>query len=201
MLYELLTAYLHNDDKLLERIANSDAEAFTLFFHQYRDKVYSVALKVSGSATVAEDAVQDIFLKVWMKRADLVGVRNITAWLNTITCNHVFTLLKQRTNKERKEITLEYLEIADPGMADTDKMVLSRETEAILKSAIKTLPLQQGKVYTLVKEYGLKREEVAMHLNLSAETVKVHLARAIKSIRDYCLMHMDIVLLFMMLAF
>ncbi|MBX3255309.1 MAG: sigma-70 family RNA polymerase sigma factor [Chitinophagaceae bacterium] len=201
MLYELLTAYLHNEDKLLERIANSDAEAFTIFFHQYRNKVYSVALKVSGAGPVAEDAVQDIFMKVWMKRADLAQVNNIGAWLNTITCNHVFTLLKRRTNKERKEITLEYLEIADPGMADTDKMVLSRETEAILKSAIKTLPPQQGKVYRLVKEYGWKREEVAMRLNLSAETVKVHLARAIKSIREYCLMHMDVVLLFVILTF
>lgn len=197
----MLTAYLHNEDELLERIANSDAEAFTLFFHQYRNKVYSVALKVSGSGAVAEDAVQDIFMKVWMKRADLVEVRNISAWLNTITCNHVFTLLKRRTNKELKEITLEYLEIADPGMTDTDKMVLSRETEAMLKSAIKALPSQQSKIYRLVKEYGLKREEVAMRLNLSSETVKVHLARAIKNIRDYCLMHMDIILLFMMLTF
>ena len=163
--------------------------------------MYSVALKVSGSGLVAEDAVQDIFMKVWMKRTDLVKVRNISAWLNTITCNRVFTLLKQRTNKERKEIALEYLEIADQGMTDPGKMVLSRETEAILKSAIKTLPLQQGKIYRLVKEYGLKREEVAMRMNLSAETVKVHLARAIKNIRDYCLLHMDIILLFMMLTF
>ncbi|MGN6437111.1 MAG: RNA polymerase sigma factor [Agriterribacter sp.] len=198
--YELLTACLHSEKKLLSRIANGDANAFTIFFHQYKNKIYSIALKVSGSEFIAEEAVQDIFMKVWMKRAELLHVNNLPAWLNTVTCNYMFTLLKRRGNKELREIALEQVEIADQGMTDTNRMVLSRETATILKKAVNTLPSQQGKVYRLVKEHGLKKEEVASQLNLSKETVKVHLAKAIKNIRTYCINHMDVILLLMMLC-
>lgn len=195
----MLSTCLHNEKKLLERIAGNDAGAFAIFFHHYKNKIYSIALKISGSAFLAEEAVQDIFMKVWMKRAELVQVHNVSAWLNTITCNHLFTVLKKRANRELREIALEQVEIADQGLSDTGKMVLNRETATILKKAINTLPSQQGKVYLMVKEYGLKKEEVATRLNLSAETVKVHLSKAIKNIRAYCLNHMDIILLLILM--
>lgn len=196
----MLTACLHSEKKILKRIANGDAQAFAIFFHQYKNKIYSIALKVSGSDFIAEEAVQDIFMKVWLKRSELMQVNNFSAWLNTVTCNHLFTLLKRRANKELKEIALEQVDIADSGSSDTDKMVLSRETATILKKAVNTLPTQQEKVYRLVKEYGMKKDEVAIHLNLSKETVKVHLAKAIKNIRAYCINHMDVVILSLQLS-
>jgi len=60
-----------------------------------------------------------------------------------------------------------------------------------LEKALYTLPPQQNKVYRLIKERGMKKEEVASQLNLSTETVKAHLSKAMKSIRAYYLAHMD----------
>lgn len=189
----MLTAYCHSERYLLERIAQNDADAFTSLFHLYKNKVYSVALKVSGSKFLAEEAVQDIFMKVWLKRNELPEIGNFSAWLNTVTGNHLFSLLKRRVAREKKEISLENaLNLTTP---DTDQTILNREIEVILNNAIDTLPSQQNKVYRLIKVHGLKREEVATHLNLSAETVKVHLSKAIKNIRAYCVNHMDLLLL------
>jgi RNA polymerase sigma factor (sigma-70 family) len=75
---------------------------------------------------------------------------------------------------------------------DTENRVLNNEYSRILQAAIDRLPEQQKLVYTLIKKEGYKREEAAEALQLSSETVKTHLAQAMRSIRAYCLAHLDI---------
>ena len=58
--------------------------------------------------------------------------------------------------------------------------------------AVDRLPSQQKKVYHLIKEHGMKREEAAVELNLSPETVKRHLSEAMQFIRVYCLSHLGV---------
>ncbi len=189
----MLTACDHNEKKLLARIAQDDAEAFTRLFHLYRNRIYSIAHRISGSDSLAEEVVQDIFMKVWLKRSDLTKVSNFPAWLHTVTSHHLFSLLKRRVARERKEISLESALVLDT--TDTEQTILHRDLEAILNRAISSLPTQQNKVFRLIKVYGFKKEEVASRLNLSTETVKVHLTKAIKNIRAYCVNHMDLLLL------
>lgn len=189
----MLTAFDHTEKKLLAQIARNDAEAFGRLFYLYKDKIYSIAYKISGSTQLAEEVVQDIFMKVWLKRSDLTEISNFPAWLNTVTSNHLFSLLKRRVAKEKREVSLESIQML--AITNTENDILQRDTEAVLNKAISSLPAQQNKVYKLIKVYGFKKEEVASQLNLSPETVKVHLTKAIKSIRAYCVNHMDLFLL------
>ena len=185
---ELLTAGLHNERELLLRIAHDDAHAFTCLFHYYKNKIYTIAYKLTESPAMAEEAVQEIFMKLWIKRKDLPGIEHFNAWLYTVARNHLFTLFK------RKAVACRPIGEIDPGCVfanDTEERILLRETETIIKKALHALPPQQNKVYHLIKEKGYKKEEVAAFLNLSPETVKIHLAKAMKNIRAYCLAHMD----------
>jgi len=185
----LLTACTYNEKNLLLRISQGDALAFTLLFNQYKDKVYTIAFKLTGCALTSEEAVQDIFLKLWVKRKDLSGIEYFTAWFNTIIRNYLFSLLKSRAARESREIA--FASKLSSFYNNADQPILLKETEALLEKALYTLPPQQNKIYRLIKERGMKKEEVASQLNLSTETVKAHLSKAIKSIRAYCLAHMD----------
>lgn len=74
-------------------------------------------------------------------------------------------------------------ELAD--MATVESVMDEKEFRAVLAEALTSLSPQQLQVYHLIKEQGLSREAAAGRLGLSPETVKVHLARAMRSIRAY----------------
>ena len=185
----MLTACLHNERELLLRIARDDAQAFTCLFNYYKNRIYTIAYKLTESHAMSEEAVQEIFMKLWIKRKDLPGIEHFSAWFYTVARNHMFTLFKRKAVNASRGIN----EI-DPARFltnDTEESILLKETETIIKRALHALPPQQNKVYHLIKEKGYKKEEVAAFLNLSPETVKIHLAKAMKNIRAYCIAHMD----------
>lgn len=185
----MITAYLHNERELLLRIACGDEHAFTCLFNFYKNKIYTIAYKLTESPAMAEEAVQEIFMKLWIKRKDLPAIEHFSAWLYTVARNYMFTLFKRKAVSVCRQIR-----DIDPAVFfthDTEERVLLKETETIIKKALHTLPPQQIKVYHLIKEKGYKKEEAAAFLNLSPETVKAHLAKAMKNIRAYCLAHMD----------
>lgn len=181
---------LYTEQELLRLVAEGDRNAFTQLYNNYRNKIYSIAFELTESTTVAEEIVQDTFLKIWVKRESLLEVEHFRAYLFTITRNYVFTALKRIARKE----TIEVSAIQDAPLYDhdTEDRVLNNEYTRILQAAIDRLPEQQKQVYNLIKKEGLKREEAAAALHLSPETVKTHLAQAMRSVRTYCLARLDI---------
>lgn len=185
----MLTACPYNEKELLLHVSKDDTTAFTFLFNQYKDKIYTVAFKITGSAFLSEEVVQEIFLKLWTNRKILPELECFTAWFNTVTRNHLFSLLKRKAARENREIV--FADKIPSVYNNTEEKIFLKEAEELIEKALYTLPPQQNKVYRLIKVSGMKKEEVASQLNLSTETVKSHLSKAIKSIRAYCLAHMD----------
>ncbi|WP_341838755.1 RNA polymerase sigma-70 factor [Chitinophaga caseinilytica] len=176
---------------LLQAVAEGDEKAFSEIFHHYRNKVYAIAFKVTGSEAIAEEVLLDVFLKVWLKREQLPQVTHFAAWLFTITRNHLFNLLKQTAHRTQPAPLADAEEYALYPASDNPAAILQeKEYRKVLQQAIDRLPPQQKKVYRLIKEHGLKREEAAVELNLSPETVKRHLSDAMQFIRVYCVSHL-----------
>ena len=188
----------YNENDLLSLVAQGDKTAFAHLFNNYRNKIYSIAFELTESTGVAEEIVQDVFLKIWLKRDFLKEVTHFQAYLFTITRNYVFTALKRIARKET--IELNAMQGAPLFYYDTENQVLHKEYTRILQMAIDRLPLQQKQVYNLIKNEGYKREEAAAALQLSPETVKTHLAQAMRTIRAYCLAHLDISIALIVLA-
>ncbi len=184
---------LHNEKALLLRVANGDEEAFAAIFRHYNQKIYSLALHLTQSQRYAEEIVQDVFLKIWLRQALLPEIGNFNAYLFVTARNHIYTYLKALAKHPvvHQEVDLFALTEQDTPEA---RMVFKEYAE-ITRRAIATLPQQQLEVFRLSREEHKTREQIAAQLKISPETVKVHLARAVRAIRAYIVAQMPFALL------
>ena len=173
---------LYDEKDLLAEIATGDERAFRKLFDLYKERFYSVALKMTRSDEVAEDIVQDVFMAIWNKRAGLVNVDNPSSYF--------FTAVYRRVYHHYRKVALErkLLQVIPPvkeSVNTTDEMVLAHESSELISQSIAKLPPQQQLVFKLSKQEGLSREDVAQQLHISPNTVKNHLADALKFIRAF----------------
>lgn len=168
----------------LTAAAEGNQEAFSRIFYAFKDKVYTVALKLTESEDRAEEVVQEVFLKLWLQREKLLDIHSFEDYLFIVTRNHIFTILKRIALQYKTERLWE--SNRDDAENLTENELISTEYENVLQQAIDLLSPQQKEVYLLSREKHLKREEIATLLNVSPETVKTHLARAMHHIKSYC---------------
>ena len=174
--------YRHADEaSIIEGLVHGDPDAFTYVMERYRNRVYSVAIKLLKSRELAEEVVQEIFLKLWTHRVNLKGVKNLEAYLFTMSRNLVISHLKKimLEQQARNEMAL------NPNVTDNDpddEDHLNQYHDA-LHAAINRLPPQQQLIFRMAKLEGLSYEAIAHKLNISRFTVKNHMAEALKSLR------------------
>lgn len=162
-------------------IANDDESAFKYVFECYRKRIYGIALKMLKSEHEAEGIVQEVFLSLWLNRAKLPDIRDPEAYLFTITYNTIYAYLK-KTSRNQKLLN----DLIDrmAGIQNTTEEILSgRETQKLINEAVQQLPPQQRIVFQLSKQNDLSYEEIARQMHLSKNTVRNHLAEAMKTIR------------------
>jgi len=188
-----------NEKMLLKLIAEGNECAFTKLFENYQDIIYTVALKLTKSNVTAKEIVQDVFLKIWTRRSKLNNIENFNAYLFIVTRNHAYKVLKSIALNYRNVAITE--ETQQSNNQDVSDLLVDKEYDHLLKTAINRLPPQQKKVYNLIKDQGLRREEVAEHLELQPETVKYHLAQAMKNIRAFCMLHLGVFVGFTIVLF
>jgi RNA polymerase sigma-70 factor (family 1) len=172
---------LYGEKEILLLVAQGNELAFEKLFNHYSNRIYSVALRLAHSTSIAEEVVQDVFLKIWSRRAGLTEIKDFSAYLYTVAKNEVYQMLHRLARQQ--QVAEESEAEREPYHNETDLFVLSRDYERLLVQAVDKLPPQQKKIYQLMKEQGLKREETARLLNLHPETVKTHLAQAMRNIR------------------
>jgi RNA polymerase sigma-70 factor (family 1) len=188
---------LHNERELLQMVSQGDEQAFATVFDHYRNRIYGVALKLTHSTTVSEEIVEDVFLKIWTRRVTLNEIESFSAYLFTIARNETYKILKQIAKNYKIVLLSENNESLIHNNAEDD--LIDKEFTSLLQKAIERLPHQQKQVYKLMKEEDLKRGEVAELLQLQPETVKFHLAQAMKNIRNYCMLHLNTIIGFTVL--
>lgn len=172
---------LQNEPTLLKLVAEGDELAFRKIFNHYKDKLFGYTCRITDNEELAEEIVMDAFLKIWCNREDLIYINRFDAYLYTIIRNRAFSAIKRRAHEaliitKLSHVSSEYQEC-------TEETVVYNEYQCLLKNAINKLPPQQKLVYSLSREEGLKYEEIADQLNLSKNTVKAHLKKALNALR------------------
>lgn len=188
----------YNEKALLISIANDDELAFHCLYHHYRNKVVTIAYKVLQSEPEVLDALQEIFLKIWIIRAKLPAIDNFNAYLNTITRNHLSNRLRKRLFEEMALSAIVRDKISD---GQEDDPILIRQLHDILHKAIRKLPLQQKKVFELSRLEGVKQNDIAAQLHISRETVKRHLSEAARNLRNMLGSDMTAVILLILIGY
>lgn len=172
---------LYSEEDLLIKVSEGDEDAFRQLFLQYHQQLGSHIFRITDSIDIAEEIVQDVFLKIWVTREALARVRNFKAYLFVVSKNHTLNCLR-KLSRER---------IHKKNWEESSLKLLSSENDihdkyySLLDKAIDQLPPQQQKVYLLSRHERLRYAEIANRLNLSCETVKKYLKIATASITEY----------------
>jgi RNA polymerase sigma-70 factor (ECF subfamily) len=191
-----LTEEVLPEKELLALVARGSDAAFRIFYDTHRKKIYSYAVQLTHSTDEADEIVQEVFLKCWLKKEELAGIGNCNAWLHTIA-RHLFVDRLRRIARE--EEGLAQLRLSAEQTTSIDHFILDKENETLLRQSIERLPLQQRAVFELSRRQGLGREEIALQLGISENTVRVHLTRALASMRDFLSRHADLSVVLLLL--
>jgi len=166
---------------IIAQVANGDQTAFRKLFDDYRNKVFTYAIRYLKSREQAEEIVQNVFLKIWLKREGLIEIENFGGYLRTVTNNATLDALKKLASeyKHRNERMQQWSDFDNT----TEEAIFSRDALSYVTKALDKLPKQQKLVYQMCHIDGLKHKEVAEKLNISPLTVKVHLREATNALK------------------
>ncbi|GAA5221044.1 RNA polymerase sigma-70 factor [Membranihabitans marinus] len=150
-------------------------------YQDYRDFLYVFFIKHVKIKSLAEDLAQDVFIKFWQKRDEIHSLENIDAWLFTLAKNHLNDHYRRlATEKKYQSAVWQEMERhSNTVIRDIYKKELEEEIQALLE----TLPPRQREIYVLSRQQGMSLEEIGQTLDLSPNTVKNHLVKALKVVR------------------
>lgn len=173
----------HTDHDLFRLIAQDDQAAFSEIFRRYDKRIYPFVLKMIRTPAQAEEITHEIFIKVWKHRDKLPAIDQPEAYLLTIAARHTLDQIKKRLNENKM---LQGLSASkENSHNDTEEKLLLRDRAALVQQAIRQLPPQQRSVYELSRQEGMNYEQIAAQLQISPNTVRNHLVKALRFIRDY----------------
>ncbi len=146
----------------------------------FKDKVFRLAKRLLVSTEEAEDATQEVLLKLWNNKAKMQEYKNVEAFSMTMTKNFCFDKLKSKQAQNLKIVHNNY----EDGSVSLQKQVELNDSVNWVSRIIQDLPEQQKAIIQLrdIEEYDL--DEIAKMLDMSNTAVRVALSRARKTIRE-----------------
>lgn len=177
------------------RLKSGEHAAFMEIYERHHQQLYNFVYKYIQDSNLVDDILHDAFLKLWEARSRVSLRFPIHQYLFRITRNLVFQELKNKARTlsliadlSRGSTELDYFSAADFKYQE-------KEYEEIYQKAVDSLPPQRQRVFILCREKGASYKEAAQILQISPQTVKEHMALALKSIRSYLGAYQDIVFL------
>lgn len=165
------------DFDLTRLAASGNIAAFELLYERYHRRTFSLCLRMTSSATEAEDLTQEVFIQLFRKIGSFRGESAFSTWLHRLTVNQVLMHFRRRSIKNEK--TSEDGEVPEqivPGTENQARMpVLDR---IALTRAVNQLPPGYKSVFMLHDVEGYEHEEVARLLKISVGTSKSQLHKA-----------------------
>ncbi|WP_316769241.1 RNA polymerase sigma-70 factor [Pedobacter frigiditerrae] len=160
-------------------INENQISAFTSFYTIFFQKLLLTSDKYVEDIFIAEEIVQDVFLKIWEEPEGLNDIKYINSYLYRSVINASINYLNRQKNIERH-----HLKIA-ANYSEESLIELDEENELIvlINNEIEKLPAQCKKVFKLSRFEHLKYKEIALLLNISERTVENHIANALKILR------------------
>lgn len=167
------------------RFQSGDLEAFSEIMAQYWDKVYEIAYGIIHNSEDAYDISQEVFIKVYKSLDSLKNLPSFDTWLHKVTANTCLDFMRRQTK---------YLVINDVSLIDQYHRDAPIETLVdtssdhklldVINEAVEDLPQRQRIVFILRYYEELSLKEIAKKLGCSIGTVKAHLFRATRQIRN-----------------
>ena len=174
-----------SESDLLRRLKQDDERAFDALFRHYSALVYRFAFSYLKSRPAAEEIVQECFIKIWEKRAQLRDDVPLKGYLFTTAHHAVLNELR----RDQHHLRLHGQVAAAAGPASVANEAEYQEMEALYQAALDRLPPKQREVFVLSRQLGLSYPEIAERQGVSVKTVEAHIMQALKTMRSYFRLH------------
>jgi RNA polymerase sigma-70 factor (ECF subfamily) len=179
----------NNEKVLFLQIAEGDEIAFRKIFDLYKTKLAVFIFRMTKSESCTEELVQDIFVKLWIKRSKLANVDNPRAYIFTIARNRTMDHLRKLAT-EAKLLNQVWQQISKV-QNSTEEQLNAKESQELIHQALVQLSAQKQKIFQLSRYKGLNHEQIADHLSLSKSTVKNHIVETLRYIKTYLHQHSE----------
>jgi RNA polymerase sigma-70 factor (ECF subfamily) len=176
---------LNSEQALLLRIAEGDEHAFRELYFRYDTMLFTFLLKLTRSDTIAEELLQETFLRLWLHRDKLPDIKFPRAYIHRIAANLSHRWLQQHL-LHRKVLAEQELQ-QDPIINDTEENLAWKDISILIARIIAGMPEQRRKIYQLHRDSGLSSGEIAAQMGISASTVRNTIVAAVRYIREQLL--------------
>ncbi len=185
----------HDDALLVRAVVGGNTEAFKKLVHQYERLVCSIVFKMIDQKEDREDICQEVFIKVYDKLPHFRFQSKLSTWIGNIAFNHTVNFLKKRklvfledlygskTDSDEEYSTEIPFEAKDADMMP-DELLFNKEKKELLGQRIASLPLIQKTILQLFHREEMSLEEISTITALPVNTVKSHLFRARKTLKN-----------------
>lgn len=171
---------LFNEKELIVKIRNGDTMAFNQIYRHYAKRLTIRLLHLLKSEELAQDVLQDVFLKVWEVRDRLDPELAFGSFLYTIAGNLGKNTFRRALQFQIYQNEMPFEETYSPIEQQWDQ----KDTEAILEMALNQLTPRQKEVYTLHKIEGYSYKEISDRLNISPNTINQLMQQANKHLKN-----------------
>lgn len=170
-------------------------QSFAELVRLYSSRLYTYMYRITGDNFESEELVQDIFIQLWQTRETLTSIKNLQAYLYTLSKNRAINALK-KVIRTRKEADL----WQQHALLQTEDDTLQQK-DNLLDQAIDALPPQQQKIWRMSRIHHMKYAAIANELGISKDAVNKALQAASKNITIYVKKHLDSFLVYLLITF
>lgn len=177
-------------EKYWEGIKNNDEESLERLYKSSFSLLVGYSRTIVFDYNLAEEAVQDVFLKIWQNRSTIVIHESIKSYLFRSVHNHSLNLLKQKktlkqsVNQPASEDIWNFITDYYVVNESVIENLFAEDTDEIIQKVLGDLPEQCYKVFSMSRLDGLANNEIANQLNITQNTVRAHIYKALQRISE-----------------
>jgi RNA polymerase sigma-70 factor, ECF subfamily len=172
------------DEDVMQLVRRGDARAFEVIYERHSAAAFSLAYRMMGTRSGAEDVTQDAFLSMWRSGARYDRTRgSVRTWVLGIVHHRAIDALRRATVHDRRRSGDEGIEERFEARERTDVEAARREEAGAVRGALSSLPADQSQVIELAYFGGFTHTEIADMLDAPVGTVKGRMRLGLKKMR------------------
>ncbi len=177
------------EHELVKKIRESDEKAFEILFRKYFQDALNYARFYISDRQLAEDIVQDIFLKIWNERKELNIRINFRGYLTKCVHNECIQFLRHEMVKQkhsrREHFKLQEAQIINRLFSETGlNRLFEKEIEELVNQAMVNLSEKTRSIYLMSRDHYLTNSQIAEKYNLTEKSIEYHITRALEMLRQ-----------------
>ena len=168
--------------QLVQSLKGGNPHAFKQVFLLYEKRLYYFVFSITKSEYIAEEILQEVFIKIWTQRSTLDVDRSFESFIFTIARNLTYNYLRDASR--RASIRNEFWSNVESQHQQVEADLIFEEYKDIVEDIVLNLPRQKRSIYQLSRKQGKSNSEIAAILGISPKTVKNHLWNTMSTIRS-----------------